>query len=317
MKKILLLITALLTLNVAVQSQSIVTKGIADPKSKINTLIKAKSPSFSRTSLSMQNGSFSNWTTDSIESISGSQILFDHPEYWTPVNGLMFSLFFGIPVPITPEINFITFNTAVNIHIDTMNIGSDLATVFGTSERVSTLSGVFQFDGALGSSGFEIYATKYNPIGDSSEIVGVGSFAATVTNGEYQPFTASVEYLDESVIPDSIYVFASYIQGDIGTSLKFDDLAVTYQSTGISKALTSKLSVFPNPSSAQVYVRMKDGKAVENAEVIIHTIDGKVVLTESNYNSEKGIDISNLNAGFYILSINDGKTIYTQKINKI
>jgi len=81
--------------------------------------------------------------------------------------------------------------------------------------------------------------------------------------------------------------------------------------------LTSKLSVFPNPSSEQVYVRMKDGKGVDNAEVIIRTIDGKEVLSESNYHSEKAIDISKLNSGFYILSINDGKTIYTQKINKI
>ena len=315
MKKLLLLLTAFATLNVAAQAQSFSTRGITAPKSKINSLIKSKAQS--RSSLGLQNSSFNTWTTDSIESFSGSQIVFDHPDYWTPVNGLMFSLFFGIPVPVSAEIDLITFNTAVNIHIDTMNIGSDLATVFNTSERVSTLSGVFQFDGTFGQAGFEIYATKYNPLGDSSEIVGVGTFAATVTNGQYQPFTVNVDYMDDTVIPDTVYIFASYLQGDMGTSFKFDDIAVSYQSTGVSKVLTSKLAVYPNPSSDQIYVRTKEGNRIENADVSIYSMDGKMIYSESNYHTEKGIDISKLNTGMYILSINDGISVYTQKINKI
>lgn len=315
MKKIILLITGLVVLNATVNAQSISSRSIVDP----NLKIKKASSVFAQksTSVGLQNGGFETWTVDSFESISGSTILFQHPDMWVPLNGFIFSLFFNIPIPIEPEIDFINGNTAVKISVDTMNMGSDLVTIFNANERVESLTGQYQFSGTSGDARFEIYATKYNALADSSEIVGVGYTEANTTNGEYQTFTTTVQYMDEQVIPDSFYVFASYLQGEIGTWFKFDNLAVNYQSTGVSKELSSKLSVYPNPSKDFIQLTLKDGKSFENAEVTLLSLDGKIVLKQLHVNMNDKIDISKLETGIYVLNIKDDQSVITQKISKI
>jgi len=315
MKKLLLLISGIVVLSTTVYSQNVSSKIIAEPSLKIKKA--AQSFKAKNASTGMQNGNLETWAVDSFESMSGNQIVFQHPDMWAPVNGFMFSFFFGIPIPIESEIDLISNNTSAKIYIDTMNFGSDLATIFSTSERIVSLSGDFQYNGTPGDAGFEIYATKYNELADSSEIVGMGAFTATTTNGSFQSFSTTLQYMDETVIPDSIYVFASYIQGQTGTWFKFDNLSVSNATTGISKELSSKVSVFPNPSSDKIMIKHLDAFTTDRVDVSISKIDGSKMFQKSSFDIQNAIDISSLPVGIYILSINDGQHIITKKISKI
>ncbi len=119
MKKIILLISGIVVLSTTLNAQSISSRSIVDPNLKIKKATSAFAQK--NASVGMQNGSFENWTVDSFESISGTNILFQHPDMWVPLNGFMFSFFFNIPIPIEPEYNLITGNTAVKIKVDSMN----------------------------------------------------------------------------------------------------------------------------------------------------------------------------------------------------
>ncbi len=316
MKKILLLISGIILLNTSVNAQFTSSNKITDA----NLRIKKASQTLTHKNAGsgLQNGDLELWTLDSFETGSGTQMKFYHPEMWAPVNGLMFSYFFDIPISISAVYDVINANTSARIEIDTMNIGSDLATIFAANERITTLNGQYEFNGGPRSAYFDIYASKYNVAGDSSEIVGVGMFeVSSNTNGSFQDFTAQMQYLDETVIPDTFYVFATYLEGAQGTYLKFDNISVSTQMTGVEGSKASKLSVYPNPSSENIYVNFSDGTKIENAELNVKSIDGALKLKLTKFNSQEPIDVSSLPNGIYILSVNDEKTIYTQKINKL
>jgi hypothetical protein len=316
MKRIFLLITGLLALNFTSNAQAKFSKGIEGDKARI----KKASELFAGKSLSsgILNGDLETWVLDSIEASTGRTVRFMRPDGWAPLNGFLISYFFGTDIPITAVYDVASSNTSARIEIDTMNFGSDLATIFPANERVSALRGKYEFNGSPSTAYFDIFATKYDPIGDSSTIVGIGRFEPTTkTTGSFVDFVAPVTYLDPTVIPDTFYVFATYLQGDTATWLKFDDLKVDFQTTGIEDVKTNKLVVYPNPSSNQIKVSLKDGMPFDKGELSILGMDGAVKLTINNYKPNDEIDLSSLGCGMYIIKLIDGNTVLTQKINKI
>lgn len=316
MKKICLLITGLLILSASVKSQSISANKLSDPKVRIKNAAQAFSHKSMHTGI--ENGTLETWSIDSFETVSGANMKFYHPDAWAPVNGFIYSFFLDIPVSISAVYDVAHANTSARIEIDTLNIGSDLATIFGVNQRVATLNGQYEFNGAPASAFFDIFASKYDPIGDTSVIVGVGTFeTSSNTSGTFENFTANLQYMDETVVPDTFYVFASYLEGPLGTSLKFDNISVSYQTTGVSKELANKLTVYPNPSASVIYVNLSDGTKLENAEVSIFSMDGSLKIKHKKYSANDAIDMSSLPNGIYTLSVNDGRTIITQKISKI
>lgn len=316
MKKILLLIACLVVILANSNAQSISSSRTLDPKVKIKKAAQAFAQKGVNTGL--QNGNLEQWALDSFETASGSTVKFYHPEMWAPVNGFMFSYFFDIPVPISAVFDVATSNTSARIEIDTMDIGSDLATLFASKERVLTVNGQYEFTGGPKGAYVDVYATKYDALADSTIIVGAGVFETyTNTNGSFQNFSADIQYIDETVIPDTFYVIVSYIEGAKGTWFKFDNISVTYQTTSVSKEKANRLAVYPNPSSDKIYVSFIDGKKVENAELTILSMDGSVKLKQTKYNSNDAINLSDLPKGIYILSVNDGQSIITKKISKI
>jgi len=76
----------------------------------------------------------------------------------------------------------------------------------------------------------------------------------------------------------------------------------------------SKLSIYPNPSSGMLNFNVDE--VLENANLQIIDISGRIVFTISDFNSNETINISNLKSGIYIVKVNhDGKT-FSQKIIK-
>lgn len=316
MKRTFLLITSVLTLSITASAQTKFARTVEADKVRIN---KA-SELFAGKNIStgLLNGNLENWVLDSIEASTGRTVRFTRPDGWAPLNGFLISYFFGTDIPITAVFDVGSMSTSARIEIDTMNFGSDLATVFTATDKVSSLKGKYQFSGSPGSAFFDIFATQYDPIGDSSVIVGMGRFEPTTkTNGSFEDFTASVSYLDPTVDPDTFYVFVSYLQGDSATWLRFDDLEIGFQLTGVEEIKANKLVVYPNPSQHKIKVSLKDGTTFDKGELSILGMDGSVKLIINNYESNQEIDLSGLSCGMYIIKLNDGNTVLTQKINKI
>lgn len=315
MKKIFLLINFAVLLSATAFAQSTLKREPKDLPSRIKTassLLKSNSQSNN-----LPNSRFETWTVDSIESVSGTTIRFAHPEMWTPVNGLFIAYFLELEIPISAVLN--GPNTAVKIDIADMGFGSDLGTVISTNARPKLLQGQYEFNGEGGSPAFvEVIATKFNIAADSSEVVGAGFFKADEnTTGGFNNFEANIDYINQSVIPDSIYVFASYLEGDLGTWFKFDNLFLDYTGTGVKSEKSSQLAVYPNPSSNQIQISLKNDSELNNALVEIRSLDGSLKIKLTNYQSNQTIDISSLTSGMYILSVQDASGVMTKKINKI
>lgn len=239
------------------------------------------------------------------------------PDMWAPVNGLFIAYFLDLEIPVSATLN--GTNTAVKIEIADMGFGADLATVIPTTARPHNLQGEFQFNGATaGIAYFEVIATKFNIAADSSEIIGTGFFKADEnTNGTFDNFVARMDYINETDIPDSIYVFASYLEGDLGSWFKFDNLLLNYSPTGVQTNRSEELSVYPNPSHNQLKIKLANNAAIEDAIVEIRSIDGSLKLKLTNYQSNQVIDISSLSSGLYILNVQDATGVMSKKINKI
>ncbi len=315
MKKIILLFTSVVLLSSALVAQTVQPKnsvGLSTKMKKASTALKSNS-----TSNNLVNGNFETWLVDSIESFSGKTIRFMRPDMWAPVNGLLIAYFLDLDIPISATLN--GTNTAAKIEIADMGFGADLVTVIPTTTRPYSLQGEFQFNGATtGIAYFEVIATKFNIVADSSEIVGAGFFKTDEnTNGTFENFVASLDYINGTIIPDSIYVFASYLEGDLGTWFKFDNLALNYSATGVQTNRSEELSVYPNPSHDLLKIKLANNTAIENATVEIRSIDGSLKLKLTNYQSNQAIDISSLTSGLYILNVQDATGVMSKKINKI
>lgn len=315
MKKIILLITSVVLLSGALVAQTIQPKnlvGLSTKMKKASTVLKSNS-----TSNNLVNGNFETWLVDSIESFSGKTIRFMRPDMWAPVNGLFIAYFLDLDIPVSATLN--GTNTAAKIEIADMGFGADLATVIPTTARPHNLQGEFQFNGATaGIAYFEVIATKFNIAADSSEIIGAGFFKADEnTNGTFDNFVARMDYINETDIPDSIYVFASYLEGDLGTWFKFDNLLLNYSPTGVQTNRSEELSVYPNPSHNQLKIKLANNAAIEDATVEIRSIDGSLKLKLTNYQSNQVIDISSLTSGLYILNVQDATGVMSKKISKI
>lgn len=315
MKKIFLLLTSTLIIAASTFAQSI---KVDQSMQSAGRLKQARAfAKTSSTSNNLPNSRFETWTVDSIESFSGTTIRFAHPEMWTPINGLFIAYFLDLEIPISAVVN--NFNTAVKIEIADMGFGSDLGTVISTDARPRALQGIYEFNGGGGSPAFvEVVATKFNPLADSSEVVGAGFFKADEnTPGGFWNFEANIDYINQSIVPDSIYVFASYLEGELGTSFKFDNLFLDYTGTGVKSEKSNQLAVYPNPSSNQIQISLNNNSELNNAIVEIRSLDGGLKLKLTNYQSKQMIDISSLASGLYILSVQDASGVMSKKINKI
>ena len=316
MKKILLLITIAFAYSSSLFAQELKRENTLDLAARMKKTSAASKLNTSNIN-NLPNGTFETWVVDSIESFSGNTIRFVHPEMWAPINGIFIAYFLGLDLPISAVLN--GNNSAAKIEIGDMDFGCDLGTVTATNSRPISLKGEYQFNGADQSSAyFEVIATKFNPQADSSEIVGSGYVEIIDnTSGSYVSFDAPLNYIDPTIVPDSIYVFATYLQGEFGTWFKFDNLSLDYTSTGIHSERANELQVYPNPSKDQIKISLNNNTKLENATVEIRSIDGSLKLKLTNYQSNESIDISALSNGLYILNVQDATGVVSKKINKI
>jgi hypothetical protein len=86
--------------------------------------------------------------------------------------------------------------------------------------------------------------------------------------------------------------------------------------TSINEAVENINNVFPNPTSDVINVTFKE-QVTNNTTITVVNSIGQNVITETiaagSLNHQ--IDVKGLSKGFYSMSINNGKTIYTRKFS--
>jgi hypothetical protein len=93
-----------------------------------------------------------------------------------------------------------------------------------------------------------------------------------------------------------------------------NSLVFNLNTLGIDEYNSNAISVYPNPSNG--ILNFSSNAILENITVQIVDISGRIVFTNSNFNSNETINISFLKSGIYIVKVNhEGKT-FSQKIIK-
>jgi len=82
--------------------------------------------------------------------------------------------------------------------------------------------------------------------------------------------------------------------------------------TGIDEHKEEQFTIFPNPVSSKFFVAGNDKQEFE--EITILNLAGKTVFSEYNIYSKKGIDITNLQNGVYILRLKIGTQTISKKL---
>ena len=91
-----------------------------------------------------------------------------------------------------------------------------------------------------------------------------------------------------------------------------DAVAVIHEGTqGLYEHSISNLSIYPNPSNGLFNVQNQGSGSYS-----ITSSNGQLILTSVFYN-DFNVDLSNLPKGIYILQVNNGTQIYTERLNKL
>lgn len=310
MKKIFTILSLSMILMSSAYAQKISSMKNISSSIKVNN---AKSILKKSASSYVMNSDFSLWENDSLLSSTDSIIHFIRPTEWAPVTGYLVSFFMNTPIPLTMSVDA-NNDTAAVITIDTNQVGTDIATIVTTQAKAVSFSANYKFNGSPSTAAIEVYATKYDTELDSTIIVGVGMASVSENTGNtFQTISAQMYYLDEFTVPDTFIVFASYFEGAIGSEFIVDDIQLSYTTTGINNELSNKVKAYPNPSSDYIKLNFDDLNDA-TAKLEIYSIDGRVLMSIENMESNQIIDISDLNAGIYMFKLLTLEGIVNKKI---
>ena len=310
MKKIFTILSLSMILMSSAYAQKISSMKNISSSIKVNN---AKSILKKSASSYVMNSDFSLWENDSLLSSTDSIIHFIRPTEWAPVTGYLVSFFMNTPIPLTMSVDA-NNDTAAVITIDTNQVGTDIATIVTTQAKAVSFSANYKFNGSPSTAAIEVYATKYDTELDSTIIVGVGMASVSENTGNtFQTISAQMYYLDEFTVPDTFIVFASYFEGAIGSEFIVDDIQLSYTTTGINNELSNKVNAYPNPASDYIKLNFDDLNDA-TAKLEIYSIDGRVLKSIENMESNQIIDISDLNAGMYMFKLHTLEGIVNKKI---
>lgn len=114
-----------------------------------------------------------------------------------------------------------------------------------------------------------------------------------------------------TVASDGTYYLGFYAYSDFNMwRLKLDEIQFT-SNDNISDITMSNINIYPNPTNNKITVE----NAIKTNITIINLLGQTIVPTKNINNATHTIDVSTLPNGTYILHIENGQTIHTQKIN--
>ncbi|MGM0649664.1 MAG: T9SS type A sorting domain-containing protein, partial [Bacteroidota bacterium] len=94
-------------------------------------------------------------------------------------------------------------------------------------------------------------------------------------------------------------------------SLLIDEVSIN-EYTDVTENVDNKINVFPNPANNVVNI-----ENAENADISILNMLGQEVVSQAATSSRETVNISDLSNGTYIIRIEDGNEVITQKLNVV
>jgi len=99
--------------------------------------------------------------------------------------------------------------------------------------------------------------------------------------------------------------------GTSGDVVYLSNMSVDESSIGINEELGKiTFSMSPNPSYGQLAI----SHAYESTNIYILDLSGRIVFQEMRYHSMDKINLSNLNHGIYLVQVQNGRKVSTQKL---
>jgi hypothetical protein len=83
--------------------------------------------------------------------------------------------------------------------------------------------------------------------------------------------------------------------------------------------LSANISIYPNPVAYQLNVDITQAIDLKFGEIVIQDMVGKIIYKQAidDWNTPLSIDVSNFNAGMYIVSLqSNNKRLFSKKIIK-
>lgn len=275
------------------------------------------------TSAQLQNLDFEQWNNPISENLfgniptgwvcsNGDVVLLDQPFLNPPAsdaqNGdhaLCLSIWYNLTKDNAFQVAPISYRpTSLQGHYKYLNnIVTDYENIFSDTAMVS------------------VFLTKFNPITETSDTIGIGVWQTGDSINTYTPFTCNITYTSTET-PDSIIILldpsmvkrpgalAQYRSEEaISSFFLVDNLSLSKRNTqtkttGINDLKpTQPLSIYPNPAYDVIQYNGASG------ETEIWNLQGQKL--ETGYSVSSGsIDITKLQTGAYLLLINDGETIH-------
>lgn len=186
-----------------------------------------------------------------------------------------------------------------------VNISTRKAVVKGgvqIREKPSIFSGFYKYSTTgIDSCIMSIFLTRYNTETNKRDTVGSGIFTSS-NQADWTQFEAPISY-NSNIDPDSMNIVVLSSDTSIfepGSTLYLDDLYIDGVVSINPILVGNYLEIYPNPTSSNLTVEINNYK---NAQVNIYSSIG-VLRSSFNLNSSNDkINISNLEPGFYFISL--------------
>ena len=324
MKKILLLLTLVLTITFHGMAQNLPNSGFenwANPTTPDGWTIKYEGTINSVVPLNLAFGA------KTMDAHSGS--------YALKINPAMLAIGEGITLPGIVQLGAVgTFNFDLNALPDLADALTDLmnldfsdmeglmqfreliATGYPLSEAPSEVKFWFRFlpDGS-NVARVNVVATKWNSTINIMEVVASGTTVISEASHQYQQMNVIMTQTGTSPVCDTIRVFI--VVGDFGnvsisSELYIDDFTLEFNTWGISDQYESRLLIYPNPTKHYFEVGMIDDQVENYLEVLDGY--GKLVLRTENVTTNDQISTSNLAPGVYFVRLIQNNRSFSSKL---
>lgn len=278
---------------------------------KLLLLVVVFSCFFFTTSAQIINAGFEDWDSASI--VNGVKIY--NPVNWYSQNAEMVGIGKTSPVSLTTDAHSGSYAVKITTMLDD-NAKSAGMLAFGNTAPLgdpskSSNEEKFKLNGKIKSYSAWYKYTPANSV-DSFRVLlafylkgksyGSAYYTGGATN-EYKQFIWTLSYPENIEMPDSakFLIFSSMYTNNAGTELILDDIAVQYKTpTGIEDVTKATWSIYPNPVEDEMTLFGIPPKV----RTIIITNSVGAIVKEPKVTEDK-IDVSDLQTGFYWLTMQD------------
>jgi PKD repeat protein len=193
-------------------------------------------------------------------------------------------------------------------------------TFITSTDATGALTFVFTSDGSVQKAGWEaeiscvsdeVYMVTFEVTEGTTPMEG-----ATITCPGMNPMTTDVTGTAVAEMHTGTHEYTVSMSGydDVTGTFEVVDGPVTVpvNMLGIGNVQTANLKLYPNPTNGNVTVELPH--MVSGATAIVTDLTGKTIATKQFESTTTTVDLSNVSEGIYIIRVQNGNTLHTNKI---